>query len=136
MLAFFLATILNKRLGYDRVMSQLMQAPPAFAGLFVSCIGGYYSDLWKLRAPFIIGNALVATTGLVVLFVDNLAPQIQYFALVRILVSIFQGLILLSSLWLLEPILICHRPLDIFRTTSIQLVDVMYIRECRFSSEE
>ncbi|KAG2075430.1 MFS general substrate transporter [Suillus decipiens] len=66
-IALFSPTIINE-LGYSAANAQLLSVPPFVAGAIATIIVGVYSDKYKLRVPYIIGGALVALVGYIMLY--------------------------------------------------------------------
>ncbi|KAG2148656.1 MFS general substrate transporter [Suillus bovinus] len=71
-IALFTPTIINE-LGYSTTHSQLLSAPPFIAGCIATILVGIYSDKYQIRGPFIIGGALVAIVGYILLYSDGRA---------------------------------------------------------------
>lgn len=66
-LAFFLPIILQHKLGFSTVVSQLLTTPPyVFAGIFM-WFQGWLGDKYHIRGPIIIWNALQNIIGFTIL---------------------------------------------------------------------
>ena len=63
-IAFFLPIILRNGLGFSIAKSQCLVAPPYVLAALVMISQAYFSDRLRLRAPFIIGNAILGLIGL------------------------------------------------------------------------
>ncbi|KAG2363325.1 MFS general substrate transporter [Suillus spraguei] len=66
-IALFTPTIINE-LGYSAAHAQLLSAPPFIAACITTILVGIYSDKYKTRGPFIIGCAVVAIVGYILLY--------------------------------------------------------------------
>ncbi|OAL49636.1 MFS general substrate transporter [Pyrenochaeta sp. DS3sAY3a] len=83
-LAFFIPIILQGSLGYSVKKTFLMSAPPAVAAVPWVMFCSWAADKYKMRAPFIIVNALVGIIGMmIVAYAKN--GEARYF-------GIFMGL--------------------------------------------
>lgn len=94
-LSFFLPTIIAD-LGFATWQAQLMTVPPnALAS--ISIWGTVWlSSRWNLRAPFIIGAALVAIIGYIILLTCT-TPGLQYFGIHLATAGVYTGNSLLLS---------------------------------------
>jgi len=75
-ISLFLPTIINE-LGYTANESQLMTVPVYALACFCTICGSLASDKVGQRGPFIMGFALIAIAGFVML-ISSAAPRIQY----------------------------------------------------------
>lgn len=83
-LAFFIPIILQGSLGYSVKKTFLMSAPPAVAAVPWVMFCSWAADKYKMRAPFIIINAIVGIIGMmIVAYAKN--GEARYF-------GIFMGL--------------------------------------------
>ncbi|KAG8879740.1 hypothetical protein FRB97_001486 [Tulasnella sp. 331] len=64
--SLFLPTII-KGLGYSSTRAQLLSVPPYIGGCIMTILGGWYSDKYRMRGPFIIGFASIAIIGYAIL---------------------------------------------------------------------
>ena len=71
-LSLFIPTIVNE-LGFSAANAQLLSIPPFFAGCITTIVVGVYSDIRKVRGPFIIAGAFVSLVGFIVLYTQKAA---------------------------------------------------------------
>lgn len=71
-IALFSPTIVNK-MGFTAAQAQLLQVPPFVAGCIATIAVGIMSDKHNLRGPYIIGSALIAIIGYIVLYTQTQA---------------------------------------------------------------
>jgi len=77
-LSLFLPTIIND-LGYSAANAQLLTVPPYFVATVLTFCTAWGSHYVNRRAPFIIGGAVLAIVGYIILMTDSTAG-VQYFA--------------------------------------------------------
>ncbi|KAF2142806.1 uncharacterized protein K452DRAFT_225996 [Aplosporella prunicola CBS 121167] len=70
--SLFLPTII-KTLGYTSVRAQLFSVPPNVGGFLSVLLVGHYSDRLRMRGPFMLGGALLAIAGYVMLLASSRA---------------------------------------------------------------
>ncbi|RMZ22542.1 hypothetical protein D0859_13427 [Hortaea werneckii] len=71
-IAYFLPIILNDGMGFSVAASQCLISPPYVAAAIWMYTCAYFGDKYRLRAPFIIFNAIVGIVGLALLgFTEN-----------------------------------------------------------------
>merc|ERR1712070_1150484 len=71
-IAYFLPIILNDGMGFSVVASQCLISPPYVAAAIWMYTCAYFGDKYRLRAPFIVFNAIVGIVGLALLgFTEN-----------------------------------------------------------------
>lgn len=63
--AYFLPVILQEGMGYTPFMSQVLGAPPSVFAVIVCFALSWWADKLKMRAPFIMGQAVITIVGLV-----------------------------------------------------------------------
>ena len=86
--AYFAPTIV-KTLGYSTVETQLHTVPP-FAAAFALClIMAYFSDITRLRFPFIAFSVVLTATGLGILMTVHHNFHTQYAALCLVAMGAF-----------------------------------------------
>jgi len=78
--AYFAPTII-KTLGYTTVQTQLHTVPPVAAALALCLLLAYFSDLSRLRLPYILLGQLLVITGLAILLSVHHSFKTQYFAI-------------------------------------------------------
>ncbi|KAI9571124.1 major facilitator superfamily domain-containing protein [Boletus coccyginus] len=71
-ISLFTPTII-KELGYSAANAQLLSVPPFVAGCVSTILGGIYSDVHKLRGPYVIAGAFVSLVGYIVLYTQTSA---------------------------------------------------------------
>ena len=71
-IALFTPTIINE-LGYSAANAQLLSVPPFVAGCVSTILVGIYSDVHKLRGPYVIAGAFVSLVGYIVLYTQTSA---------------------------------------------------------------
>ncbi|KAI9462068.1 MFS general substrate transporter [Boletus coccyginus] len=71
-IALFTPTIITE-LGYSAANAQLLSVPPYVAGCVSTILGGIYSDVHKLRGPYVIAGAFVSLVGYIVLYTQTSA---------------------------------------------------------------
>ncbi|KAI9570109.1 major facilitator superfamily domain-containing protein [Boletus coccyginus] len=71
-IAFFTPTIITE-LGHFAANAQLLSVPPYVAGCVSTILGGIYSDVHKLRGPYVIAGAFVSLVGYIVLYTQTSA---------------------------------------------------------------
>ncbi|KAF8444766.1 major facilitator superfamily domain-containing protein [Boletus edulis BED1] len=74
--ALFIPTIINE-LGFSVVNTQLLTVPPYIAGCVCTILAGIYSDIHKLRGPYVIGGAFVSLVGYIILYTQR-SPGASY----------------------------------------------------------
>ncbi|KAG2070393.1 MFS general substrate transporter [Suillus decipiens] len=94
-LSFFLPTIIAG-LGFETWQAQLMTVTPNVVATFSIWTTVYFSSKWNIRAPFIIGAAIVAIIGYIILITCT-SPGIQYFGVHLAAVGVYTGNSLLLS---------------------------------------
>ncbi|KZT08305.1 MFS general substrate transporter [Laetiporus sulphureus 93-53] len=77
-LSLFLPTIIND-LGYTAAQAQLLTVPPYFVATVLTFSTAWGSHLINRRAPFIIGGAVLAIVGYIILITSS-KSGVQYFA--------------------------------------------------------
>lgn len=71
-IAYFLPIILNDGMGFSVAASQCLISPPYVAAAIWMYTCAYFGDKYRLRAPFIVFNAIVGIVGLALLgFTEN-----------------------------------------------------------------
>ncbi|KAI7542764.1 retrograde regulation protein 2, partial [Hortaea werneckii] len=71
-IAYFLPIILNDGMGFSVAASQCLISPPYVAAAIWMYACAYFGDKYRLRAPFIVFNAIVGIVGLALLgFTEN-----------------------------------------------------------------
>ena len=75
-IALFTPTII-KELGYSAANAQLLSVPPFAAGCVCTILVGVYSDIRKLRGPYVVAGAFVSLIGYIVLY-TQVSPGASY----------------------------------------------------------
>lgn len=75
-LALFIPTII-KELGFSTANAQLLSVPPFVAGCVCTLLFGVYSDIHKLRGPYVIAGAFISLMGFIVLYTQT-SPGVSY----------------------------------------------------------
>ncbi|KAF8134538.1 major facilitator superfamily domain-containing protein [Boletus edulis] len=86
-IALFTPTIINE-LGFSAATAQLLSVPPFVAGCVCTILIGIYSDIHKLRGPYVIGGAFVSLVGYIVLYTQR-GPGASYAGAVIAAVGVF-----------------------------------------------
>ncbi|KAH0828671.1 major facilitator superfamily domain-containing protein [Lanmaoa asiatica] len=86
-IALFTPTIINE-LGFSAAHAQLLSVPPFVAGCACTIIVGIYSDIRKLRGPYVIAGTFVAFIGYIVLDTQT-SPGASYVGAVLAAVGVF-----------------------------------------------
>lgn len=86
-MALFTPTIINE-LGFSAVDSQLLSVLPFSAAFISTVLVGIYSDILKLRGPFIIAGAFVSLVGYIVLYTQK-NPGVSYAGVVIATAGVF-----------------------------------------------
>jgi len=74
--AFFLPIILQGKMGFSIAAAQCLVAPPYFAAGLWMVFTGWIGDKYGVRAPILIGNAILALIGLPIMaFTKNVGAQ-------------------------------------------------------------
>ncbi|KAG8214045.1 DNA topoisomerase [Butyriboletus roseoflavus] len=71
-IALFTPTIINE-LGFSAADAQLLSVPPFVAGCVCTILVGIYSDIHKLRGPYVIAGAFVSLVGYIILYTQTSA---------------------------------------------------------------
>ena len=71
-ITLFTPTIINE-LGFSTVNAQLLSVPPFIAGCVCTIFVGVYSDVHKIRGPYVISGAFVSVVGYIVLYTQTRA---------------------------------------------------------------
>ncbi|KAH7072659.1 major facilitator superfamily domain-containing protein [Paraphoma chrysanthemicola] len=85
----FLPSIISG-MGYTATTAQLFTVPPNMAAFFTVLITAYYSDKLKNRGYFIIGGAIVAIGGYIMLLVAT-TNAVRYAGTFLVAIGVFQG---------------------------------------------
>ena len=75
-IALFIPTIINE-LGFSAANAQLLSVPPYVAGCVCTILVGIYSDIHKIRGPYVIAGAFVSLVGYIVLYTQT-SPGASY----------------------------------------------------------
>ncbi|KAG2039597.1 MFS general substrate transporter [Suillus americanus] len=94
-LSLFLPTIIAG-LGFETWQAQLMTAPPNVLASFSIWTTVYFSSKFNVRAPFIIGAAIVSIIGYILLIACT-SPGLQYFGVHLAAAGVYTGNSLLLS---------------------------------------
>lgn len=94
-LSFFLPTIIAG-LGFQTWQAQLMTIPPNVLASFSIWTTVYFSSKYNVRAPFIIGAAIVSIIGYILLIACT-SPGLQYFGVHLAAAGVYTGNSLLLS---------------------------------------
>ena len=86
-IALFTPTIINE-LGYSAANAQLLSVPPFVAGCISTILVGIYSDVHKLRGPYVIAGAFVSLVGYIVLYTQTSAG-VSYAGAILAAVGVF-----------------------------------------------
>lgn len=86
-IALFTPTII-KELGFSAANAQLLSVPPFFAGCACTILVGIYSDIHKLRGPYVIAGAFVSLVGYIVLYTQT-SPGASYAGAVLAAVGVY-----------------------------------------------
>jgi len=86
-MSLFIPTIINE-LGFSAATAQLLSVPPYAAGCICTVLVGIYSDLHKLRGPYVIAGAFVSLVGFIVLDTQT-NPGVSYAGAVLAAVGAF-----------------------------------------------
>ncbi|KAN0091265.1 Major facilitator superfamily domain containing protein [Tylopilus felleus] len=86
-IALFTPTIINE-LGFSAANAQLLSVPPFVAGCASTIFVGIYSDIHKLRGPYVIAGAFVSLIGYIVLYTQT-SPGASYAGAVIAAVGVF-----------------------------------------------
>ena len=86
-IALFTPTIINE-LGFSAANAQLLSVPPFVAGCVSTIIVGIYSDIYKIRGPYVIAGAFVSLVGYIVLYTQT-SPGVSYAGAVLAAVGVF-----------------------------------------------
>ncbi|KAF8557618.1 MFS general substrate transporter [Imleria badia] len=86
-IALFSPTIINE-LGFSAANAQLLSVPPFVAGCVFTILVGIYSDIHKLRGPYVIAGAFVSLVGYIVLYTQT-SPGASYAGAVLAAVGVF-----------------------------------------------
>ncbi|KAI9571127.1 major facilitator superfamily domain-containing protein [Boletus coccyginus] len=86
-IALFTPTII-KELGYSAANAQLLSVPPFAAGCVCTILVGVYSDIRKLRGPYVIAGAFVSLIGYIVLYTQT-SPGASYGGAVLATVGVY-----------------------------------------------
>jgi hypothetical protein len=86
-IALFTPTIINE-LGFSAANAQLLSVPPFVAGCVSTILVGIYSDIHKLRGPYVIAGAFVSLVGYIVLYTQT-GPGASYVGAVLAAVGVF-----------------------------------------------
>ena len=95
-LSFFTPTIINE-LGFSAANAQLLSVPPFVAGCISTVLVGIYSDIVKLRGPFVIAGALVSIVGYIILYTQT-SPGLSYVGAVLASAGVFP-VIIIDIVW-------------------------------------
>ena len=69
-IALFTPTIITE-LGFSAANAQLLSAPPFVTGCICTVLIGIYSDIHKLRGPYVIAGAFVSLVGYIILYTQT-----------------------------------------------------------------
>lgn len=94
-LSLFLPTIIAG-LGFQTWQAQLMTVPPNVLASFSIWTTVYFSSKYNVRAPFIIGAAIVSIIGYILLIAST-SPGVQYFGVHLAAAGVYTGNSLLLS---------------------------------------
>lgn len=86
-IALFTPTIINE-LGFSAANAQLLSVPVFVAGCVFTILVGIYSDIHKLRGPYVIAGAFVSLVGYTVLYTQTSAGA-SYIGAVLAAVGVF-----------------------------------------------
>jgi hypothetical protein len=86
-IALFTPTIINE-LGFSAANAQLLSVPPFVSGCVCTILVGIYSDIHKLRGPYVIAGAFVSLVGYIVLYTQT-SPGASYVGTVLAAVGVF-----------------------------------------------
>ena len=86
-IALFTPTIISE-LGFSAANAQLLSVPPFVAGCVCTILVGIYSDIHKLRGPYVIAGAFVSLVGYIVLYTQTSAG-VSYVGTVLAAVGVF-----------------------------------------------
>lgn len=86
-IALFTPTII-KDLGFSAANAQLLSVPPFVAGCICTILVGIYSDIYKLRGPFIIAGTFVSLVGYIILYA-HLSPAASYVGTILAVIGVY-----------------------------------------------
>lgn len=86
-IALFTPTIINE-LGFSAANAQLLSVPPFVSGCVCTILVGIYSDIHKLRGPYVIAGAFVSLVGYIILYTQS-RPGVSYAGAVLAAVGVY-----------------------------------------------
>ena len=86
-IALFTPTIINA-LGFSAANAQLLSAPPFVAGCVSTLLVGTYSDIHKIRGPYVIAGTSVSLVGYIILYTQT-SPGVSYAGTILAAVGVF-----------------------------------------------
>ncbi|KAF9892040.1 hypothetical protein FE257_002446 [Aspergillus nanangensis] len=77
-LAFFMPIILREGMGFSYALSQVLTSPPYLLTVFLSLVGAWISDKFRIRWPILCAQSLTAVVGLLITLYAK-PPGVRYF---------------------------------------------------------
>ncbi|KAG8527447.1 uncharacterized protein KY384_007599 [Bacidia gigantensis] len=102
-LPVFLPTIINE-MGYSRLSSQALSAPPYFVAFFTVLVTAWLSDSYRVRSNFVIFHALLAASGYTLMAVagtNEAGPLIRYIGVYPAAMGFFSAVTIIIT-WALN----------------------------------